>query len=177
MRVEVPSGRFVPPGVGEQLFLHTWLVVREDALTLFGFATEPELRMFGLLIAVSGVGPRSGLGVLSEMPPADIIRAVANEDDKAFRKVSGIGPKTAKLLVVSLAGKLDGLALELSGTEEVNLVPRDSLLETVIEGLEGLGWQEADARQAVHDARDAGAELEHATLLRAALALLQRGRR
>lgn len=177
MRVEVPSGRFLPPTAGEQLFLHTWLVVREDALTLFGFSSEPELRVFGQLIAVSGVGPRSGLGVLSEMSPSDIVRAVSNEDDKAFRKVSGIGPKTAKLLIVSLAGKLDALAIELNENEETRIAPGEALLETVIEGLEGLGWQEADARQAVHDARDAGAELENAALLRAALALLQRGRR
>ena len=177
MRVEVPSGRFAPSPPGEQLFLHTWLVVREDALTLYGFATEQELRMFGLLIAVSGVGPRSGLGVLSEMSPSDIVRAVANEDDKAFRKVSGIGPKTAKLLVVSLTGKLDGLALEIGGADVSHQDPSDALLETVIEGLEGLGWQEADARQAVLDARDAGAALDNASLLRAALVLLQRGRR
>lgn len=177
MRVEVPTGRFSQPTPGEQLFLHTWLVVREDSLTLFGFVTEPELQVFGHLIGVTGVGPRSALGVLSAMSPADIIRAVAAEDDKAFRKVSGIGPKTSKLLLVSLTGKLDGLARELEDSSANAMAPGEALLEAVIEGLEGLGYQEAAARQAVEDAREAGAELNNASLLRAALALLQRGKR
>lgn len=177
MRVEVPTGRFSQPTAGEQRFLHTWLVVREDALTLFGFESEAEIDVFGQLIAVSGVGPRSALGVLSAMSPADIVRAVRAEDDKAFRKVSGIGPKTSKLLLVSLAGKLDGLAIELSDVAADPVSPGDALIDAVTEGLQGLGYQEPLARQAVEDARDAGAELTNAALLRAALALLQRGKR
>ncbi|WNY34426.1 helix-hairpin-helix domain-containing protein [Curtobacterium flaccumfaciens] len=62
--------------------------------------------MFDLLRGVSGVGPKSAMGVLAHMDPAQIANAVANEDDGAFRKVSGIGPKTAKLIIVALSGKL-----------------------------------------------------------------------
>lgn len=178
MRVEVPSGRTAQAVAGDELFLHTSLIVREDSLTLFGFDTEVELDVFGHLIAVSGVGPRSALGVLSALTPAEIVRAVAAEDERPFRKVSGVGPKTAKLIIVSLAGKLSSLALTLDDPAEA--VPNasvDALVDDVAEGLQGLGWPESDARQAVLDARDAGAALENAALLRAALTLLQRGRR
>lgn len=177
MRVEVPSGRVSQAAPGEERFLHTSLIVREDSLTLFGFETEQELEIFGHLIGVTGVGPRSALGVLSGMSPSEIVRAVVAEDEKPFRKVSGIGPKTAKLITVSLAGKLSALSLG----DEDDVVdqgsPGDSLVDAVTEGLQGLGWSENEARHAVLDARDAGAELENAALLRAALTLLQKGRR
>ena len=176
MRVEVPSGRVAPPHPGDELHLHTSLVVREDSLTLFGFSTEAELDVFGHLIAVSGVGPRSALGVLSALTPAEIAGAVALDDEKPFRKVSGIGPKTAKLITLSLAGKLAHLAFESDATAKAVPAPSDSVAEGVREGLVGLGWGDAEAGQAVQDARDAGAPDDSAGLLRAALALLQAGR-
>ncbi|MCW2287941.1 Holliday junction DNA helicase subunit RuvA [Leucobacter luti] len=175
MRVEVPSGRVPQPQPGEDLALLTSLVVREDSLTLFGFHSEAELEVFGHLIAVSGVGPRSALGVLSALAPAEIAEAVASEDEKPFRKVSGIGPKTAKLIVVSLAGKLANLDLG-----EPSVPGRGpaaaSVADAVADGLVGLGWGAADAQLAVADALDAGAPESNAELLRAALALLQAGR-
>src|SRR5690606_23501024 len=84
----------------------THLVVREDALALYGFATRDELSVFLQLLGVPGVGPKSALGVLAGMTVDVIATAVAEEDDAPFRRVSGIGPKTAKLIVVHLAGKL-----------------------------------------------------------------------
>lgn len=176
MRVEVPSGRVSPAHAGDELRLHTSLVVREDSLTLFGFSSEAELDVFGHLIAVSGVGPRSALGVLSALTPSEIAAAVALDDEKPFRKVSGIGPKTAKLITLSLAGKLAHLALESDATAAVVQAPSDAIAEGVREGLVGLGWADAEAGQAVQDARDAGAPDDSAGLLRAALALLQAGR-
>lgn len=176
MRVEVPSGRVAAALPGDELRLQTSLIVREDSLTLFGFATEAELDVFGHLIAVSGVGPRSALGVLSALTPAEIAAAVAADDEKPFRKVSGIGPKTAKLITLSLSGKLSHLAFE-SGPAAAGIVsPSDAIADGVRAGLVGLGWGEAEAGQAVQDARDAGASDDSAGLLRAALALLQAGR-
>ncbi len=81
--------------------------MREDALSLVGFASREELTAFGLLLGVSGVGPKSALGVLSSLTVPQIAQAVADEDDAPFRRVSGIGPKTAKLIVVQLAGRLE----------------------------------------------------------------------
>ncbi|MBK0421192.1 Holliday junction branch migration protein RuvA [Leucobacter sp. CSA2] len=177
MRVELPSGRTSQAVPGEQAFFHTSLIVREDSLTLFGFATEAELAVFGHLIAVSGVGPRSALGVLSELSPAEVARAVAAEDEKPFRKVSGIGPKTAKLIAVSLQGKLAEFeSADPDARVAVAGEPRDAVAAAVQEGLVGLGWSEAEALLAVNDAREAGAPEEHAGLLRAALALLNAAR-
>lgn len=173
MRVEVPSGRVSQSAQGDSVFLLTSLVVREDSLTLFGFETQEELDVFGHLIAVSGVGPRSALGVLSALAPAEIASAVAAEDEKPFRKVSGIGPKTAKLIVVSLAGKLSGMILTSSSAPRAASDPAAATADAVREGLVGLGWSDADAERAVQDARDAGAPEDSAGLLRASLALLQ----
>ena len=179
LRIEVPSGRVAQALPGDDLALHTSLVVREDSLTLFGFATTAEIEVFAHLIAVSGVGPRSALGVLSALTPGEIAHAVSGEDEKPFRKVSGIGPKTAKLIVVSLAGKLAGLELtEAHSGQAAPADPEVAVAEAVRDGLVGLGWGEADAWQAVQDAREAGAPSDNAGLLRATLALLQgtRGR-
>lgn len=174
MRVEVPSGRVSQATVGEHLTVHTSLVVREDSLTLFGFGSEDELEVFGHLIGVNGVGPRSALGVLSALTPSEIAGAVASEDEKAFRKVSGIGPKTAKLIVISLAGKLQSIAL----TRKTDTAADDvsAHATAVRDGLMGLGWHEQAAASAVEDALSAGAPTDHAGLLRAALALLQAAR-
>lgn len=177
MRVEVPSGRVAQAVPGDEVALHTSLVVREDSLTLFGFETPAELAVFGHLIAVSGVGPRSALGVLSGLAPAEIAAAVAADDEKPFRKVSGIGPKTAKLIVVSLTGKLAGLDLgESTAAGSAGGGAPATVADAVAEGLVGLGWGPSDAQGAVADALDAGAPDTSAELLRAALALLQAGR-
>ncbi|MBK0418181.1 Holliday junction branch migration protein RuvA [Leucobacter sp. CSA1] len=177
MRVEVPSGRVSQAAPGEDVALHTSLIVREDSLTLFGFATPEELEVFGHLIAVSGVGPRSALGVLSALTPGQIVRAVAAEDEKPFKQVSGIGPKTAKLIAVSLAGKIQTLSFAEEAVEpEAPADPGDGVAESVQIGLVGLGWAESEAAQAVRDAREAGAPSDQGGLLRAALALLQSGR-
>ena len=174
MRVELPSGRVSQAVVGEQLTVHTWLVVREDSLTLFGFPTEDELEVFGHLIGVTGVGPRSALGVLSALTPSEIANAVAAEDEKVFRKVSGIGPKTSKLIVISLAGKLEAAAY--AQHEERPVDAATAHADAVRDGLMGLGWNESAAAGAVEDAIAAGAPTDSAGLLRAALALLQAAR-
>ena len=173
-RVEVP-GRLAGAQVGAHLALHTHLVVREDSLTLFGFETTEELEVFGILLGVSGVGPRSALGVLTELTPAQVARAAADEDEKPFRKVPGIGPKTAKLIAVQLAGKLQPLAFEGSAEADAGSAqsPSARAAGTVEQGLLGLGYSEAQAHQAVLDAVEAGAPADEAGLLRAALLLLQ----
>jgi Holliday junction DNA helicase RuvA len=85
--------------LGESARLHTALIVREDAFTLFGFSNLEELEMFDLLRSVTGVGPKSALGILASLTADQIRVAVLSEDDAAFRSVSGIGPKTAKLIL------------------------------------------------------------------------------
>jgi len=91
--------------LGSEATLRTALIVREDDMSLFGFRDADELTVFDALRGVTGVGPKSALGVLAAMDPGEIVQAVALEDDSAFRKVSGIGPKTAKLIGVVAHGQ------------------------------------------------------------------------
>lgn len=158
--------------VGQEAVVLTALIVREDDLSLYGFGTAEELEVFDLLRGVTGVGPKSALGVLAAMTPGEISQAVAVEDDSAFRKVSGIGPKTAKLIVVSLAGKL---AIAQSSRPAVGHRVAASVGENVTIALVGLGWPERVAAQAVDDALAAASVPESETvgsLLRLALASL-----
>lgn len=159
--------------VGAESRLHTALIVREDDLSLFGFATPEELAVFDLLRGVTGVGPKSALGVLAAMSPDEVARAVAVDDDGAFRKVSGIGPKTAKLITVSLAGKL----IPVSGTGGGAATTRTpgTVTDSVLAALVGLGWPEKAAAQAIDEvAADAGDDDTSSVprLLRLALAQL-----
>jgi Holliday junction DNA helicase RuvA len=132
--------------VGDTLTLHTSLIVREDALSLFGFESREELGVFGLLLGVTGVGPKSALGVLSTLTVPQIADAVAADDDAPFRRVSGIGPKTAKLIVVQLAGKIAVTrpAGPAGGAGVAAAIPAQ-----VVQALVGLGWSERVAAEAV----------------------------
>lgn len=172
-RVEVPSGKRAPALTSDTVFLHTSLIVRQDAMTLFGFPTLEEIEAFEHMLTVSGVGPRSALGILSALTPNEIAQAVTNENDKAFRQAPGIGPKTAKLLIVSLAGKLDHLFEQSTADTGTDGAVADTA--QVILGLTGLGWSQTQAEQAVADALRAGADSEAASLMRSALKLLQAG--
>lgn len=170
LAVQVTPPQALSLRVGSEASLHTALIVREDDLSLYGFAEADELAVFDLLRGVTGVGPKSALGVLAAMVPGEIAQAVAREDDGAFRKVSGIGPKTAKLIVVSLAGKLLGITATRSHAPAFTDAGDD-----VTVALVGLGWPERVAMQAVEDARQSVAESERESvpaLLRLALATL-----
>jgi Holliday junction DNA helicase RuvA len=171
LAVQVTPQHALSLRVGAEASLRTALIVREDDLSLYGFAEADELTVFDLLRGVTGVGPKSALGVLAAMAPAEIAQAVAREDDGAFRKVSGIGPKTAKLIVVSLAGKLAGIAIQRSAQAPA----RSSVSDDVTVALVGLGWPERVAMQAVEDAIAAASDTEREAvpaLLRHALATL-----
>ena len=155
---------------GSEVSVHTTLVVREDSLTLFGFGTRDELDVFDLLIGVTGVGPKSALGVLSALSPDQVAAAVQRDDDAVFRKVSGIGPKTAKLITVSLAGKLVAPAAAARPA-----VVTGGAAASVLAALTGLGWSERVAAEAVDETMAAASDTEAAsvpTLLRLTLSRL-----
>ena len=182
--VSILSQRGKPINVGDELFLHTAFIVREDSHSLFGFQSADELFVFDLLRSVSGVGPKSALAVLSELTLSDIASAVALEDDSAFRRVSGIGPKTAKLITVSLAGKMNPQIRAAHGEgdlEDVDAVSNQGISDAnsiaeaaaaVIEALLGLGYSEKVVAPVV---REIAIDLKKANrneLLRAALGRL-----
>jgi Holliday junction DNA helicase RuvA len=160
--------------LGETTLLHTSLIVREDALSLYGFRMREELTVFGLLLSVTGVGPKSALGVLSALGVDQIAEAVAADDDGPFRRVSGIGPKTAKLIVVQLAGKL--------AAPRVAAAPAgggQAVADQVVTALIGLGWSDRVAVEAVTSVAEAsGADADSVpALLRLTLAQLGPARR
>lgn len=131
--------------VGDEVALHTSLIVREDAFSLFGFREREELMVFSQLLGVSGVGPKSAMGVLSSLTVEQIADAVAGEDDAPFRRVSGIGPKTAKLIVVQLAGKFDAARTRPASAG----APAPGVVEQVVSALVALGWSQRLADETV----------------------------
>ena len=131
--------------VGDETALFTAMIVREDALTLFGFVNALEQELFDLLRSVTGVGPKSALSILGSLSTAEIASAVALDNDAAFKAVSGIGPKTAKLITVTLAGKLSHLVLVEQGSKSV----AETDYASVVEALMSLGWAERAAQDAV----------------------------
>lgn len=168
--VAVPGDVAHTARVGEQILLHTSLIVREDSLSLFGFAEATELEVFGHLLSVTGVGPKSALGVLSHLSVDQIAAAVADDDDAPFRRVSGIGPKTAKLIVVQLAGKLAPPA----PAPDASSAPTE-IVQQLVAALVGLGWSEKVAAEAAVQSTDGASVTELGSvslLLRRTLATL-----
>jgi len=175
LALQVTPSTALTARIGAETRLSTTLIVREDSLTLYGFPSAEELAVFELLVGVTGVGPKSALGVLAVLSPNQIAQAVNTEDDAVFRKVSGIGPKTAKLIVLSLVGKLAVTAAPAGPGRAA--VAAATVGASVQAALIGLGWSERVAAQAVDeilagsadfDAEEAGV----AAVLRLALARL-----
>lgn len=172
--VQVTPDHALSLRIGEETRILTTLIVREESLSLFGFASQEQLDVFELLTGVSGVGPKSAMGVLAVLAPDQIATAVADDDDAVFRKVSGIGPKTAKLIVVSLTGKVIAPATVLPSGGATGRAA-SSLANNVVVALVGLGWPEKVAAEAVSVVVAESAETDRATvpaLLRLALAQL-----
>ncbi len=163
---------------GEQARLATSLVVREDSLTLFGFADADERELFTLLQTVSGVGPRLALATLAVLDPDALCRALADGDAAALTRVPGIGRKGAERLVLELRDKVAGMG----GARAPAPAPRasDGPREQVVEALAGLGFPAKAAEQAVDGVlAENGADgpaRDAPTVLRAALTRLGRSR-
>ncbi len=134
--------------------LFTYLVVREDALTLFGFDTVEERDLYVLLLGANGVGPRTALAIISTMSPGLIRKAVLSNESDLFTRVPGVGKKTAQSLVLHLSGKIKG-EFEEAGSGEREL---DA---DVIAALTGLGYSVVEAQTAVQTlTKDAPKDLE-----------------
>jgi Holliday junction DNA helicase RuvA len=131
------------PGAGEQARLFTHLVMRDDAMHLYGFSTQAERELFLMLIGVQSVGPKVALAVLSGGAPRDLLNAIASGDTARFQAVPGIGKRTAERIIVELREKVAG---KVSDEIVVRHTPTDDPRTLAREGLLGLGFtpQEAD---------------------------------
>jgi Holliday junction DNA helicase RuvA len=129
----------------DEITVETYLHVREDTMQLYGFADRSERELFVQLLAVSGVGPKVALAVVSGSPVLELRRAIAREDAARFQAIPGIGKKTAERIVLELKEKLGDPALAPApeGTGEQHVVARDALVE--------LGWTLVEAERALAD--------------------------
>ncbi len=132
--VETPMSTFLElPAVGEELFLRTHLVVREDAQVLFGFATDAERALFRTLLKISGVGAKLGLAILSAMGTGDFRRCVEYEDTAMLIKIPGVGRKTAERLIIEMRDKFDHtLVASGPGKLAIDATPKSEAVDALV---------------------------------------------
>lgn len=145
--VSAPQKTLLELRLGSTVRLFTSLVVREDALTLYGFANEDEKNVFEVLQRTKGIGPRLALGALDTLEPDQLRLALANKDEKLLVKIPGVGKRTAQRMILEIADKLG------PATATAIARPSSGISAEVVAGLVQLGWHESAAEAAVsmHD--------------------------
>jgi Holliday junction DNA helicase RuvA len=156
------------PAEGRPVELHTYLAVREDAHTLYGFATASERRIFQRLLSASGIGPKMALGILSALLGARVVRAIREKDIAALTAVPGVGKKTAERLVFELADKTGDLEADAGGIG----APVAGPSEAAARALTSLGYSAAEADDVVRRVLAANGARDTAEIVRAALLML-----
>ena len=172
---------FVPAGTagrveaepGQSVSLHIHTHVREDALTLFGFATPEDRAAFRALLKVSSIGPKLALAIIGVMNASELQDAIARQDKTAFRGITGVGKKTVERILVDLRDKLDFAATGKTGVR-LRAVPSStgSTTDTVVGALINMGYKRSEAEAAVGTAMSAAEDTNVEGLLRAALSTL-----
>lgn len=177
-RVYVPSSVQSQLQVGEETCLYTYTNVREDAIQLYGFLTIEDYELFLMLISVSGVGPKLGLGILSAISPDQFVGLIISGDTKGLQKLPGIGKKSAERLVLELKDKIESLGIAGTFTSSGNISalvkPPVGVTEEVIEALMALGYSAQEVQPVVQDVYDGTQEVPE--LLKQVLAALGKGR-
>lgn len=158
------GGAFRKINVGEYVELHTYLQVKEDGMTLFGFADQKEKELFLKLTSVSGVGPKLGIAVLTGLSAEELTQVIFSADVKRLSSVKGLGKKTAEKIVLELHGKISAAEVMSASGEDfmVNEAPMSSMKlsradEEAVSALMGLGFTRTESTQAVKKARELGA--------------------
>ena len=160
-------------GPGEPVALHVHTHVREDAMTLFGFASADDRAAFRALLKVSSIGPKLALAILGVMNAAELQDAIARQDKSAFRGISGVGKKTVERILVDLQDKLDFAASAKTGVRRRAVpAPAGGTCDTVVGALVQMGYKRSEAEAAVGSASSTSGEEGVEGLLRAALSAL-----
>ena len=167
------SGKFVDtlPSVGSKIKVYTYMYIREDELTLYGFYSEDELYVFKTLIGISGVGPKAAMAVLTAMTINELYMAVMSDDVKAISKANGIGAKGASRIILELKDKLkveDMLDLSYSDSVKGDNTGDANVVKDVIMALTALGYSASEATSAVRKI-NSPESMESEQLLKAAL--------
>ena len=143
------------PPMGQQVKIHTYLNIREDAMQLFGFLTKEDLNVFRLLIGVNGIGPKAGLNILSCLSPDELRFAVLSGDAKAISATPGIGKKTAEKLILELKDKLkledalENAANAVQNTADTSAGMANEMTGEAVQALVALGYGNTEALKAV----------------------------
>lgn len=167
----VSGSAFSKMTVGEQAEMFTYLQVKEDGVTLYGFSSIKEKELFLKLTSVSGVGPKMGIGVLSCMSADDLAQAVATADVKRLSAVKGLGKKTAEKIILELHGKIS--AAEIMGANGEDTLPAtgtkklSAVDEEAVDALVNLGFKRGESVQAVARAKESGAKTVEDIIMRA----------
>ncbi len=132
------------PEIGQNTSIWTHLHVREDALEMYGFLEKEELDFFETLISISGIGPKSALGILEVAPVMSLKQAIVSEDETFFTKVSGVGKKTAQRLILELKTKLSKNVAPVKGSDSEQM-------GEALEALVSLGYNQRDARKSLQE--------------------------
>ncbi len=157
--------------IGDEVKVYTYLQIREDAHSLFGFLSRDDLNIFKMLINVNGIGPKGALAILSTISPDDLRFAILSDDAKLISTAPGIGSKTAQKLILELKDKIKLEETFESYSKSVNTVKTDDVLiakNEAVEALVSLGYGSAEAMRAVRDVENAD-ELDSEEILKRAL--------
>ena len=166
------------PQPGAEVILHTVLIVREDDMSLYGFATKRELKIFTLLCTVNGIGAKTALNILSSLNIPSFCQAILSADIRSLKKINGVGPKSAERMVVELRDKIRDMdpAAEFTAGTESSAAP-DRNTEDAIMALEKLGFQRGRIQKCVMDVAASLPEAERSVenIIRHSLQSLNKG--
>lgn len=149
------------PGTGHEVKIYTYFQVKEDGMSLYGFLTREDRRMFELLISVSGIGPKGALGILSVLTPDDLRFAVLAEDAAAIAKAPGVGKKTAQRCIIELKDKLsleEAVEIRMTHHQAKTGQQEEDPREEALQALVALGYSSSEAMRAMKHAEGDTAE-------------------
>lgn len=163
----------VLPAIGENVKLYTYMQVREDDLSLYGFLNRQDLEMFKQLISVNGIGPKAALGILSALRPEDLRLAIITGDVKALSRAPGVGQKTAQRIILDLKDKVsaEDILTGVSGETDKALPVIGGAAREAVEALVALGYSSFEASKAVKQV-EAADDMDAEAVLKASLKFL-----
>lgn len=158
-KVNVSSNTLADVKIGKEYKIHTKLIVREDDMSLCGFSTKEELKMFELLNSVSKIGPKVALGILSFANPKQIGAYIVSEDVAKMSKAPGVGKKTAERIILELKDKIDKNNIEFEPTL-LSQMPINVSQDEAVDALIALGYSSSEAKEAVDNCKKDGMNTE-----------------
>ncbi len=160
------------PQIGDEIFLYTYMAVRDDAMDLFGFSTVEEMEAFKMIISVNGVGPKIGIALLSEFTPNQLFLYISSNDPKALTSAAGVGIKLAQRIVLELKDKVEKIGYISTADLKPVRKPQKTASDEAVAALMALGYSKGEASLAVGKIDE---DLPTDGLIKQALKLLSRG--